>query len=103
MAVCHLNFGRTADKQDVVPSAVSHKMKDLEARIGMSLFLLTRKSLSLTEAGDFLLDGAHTAFGALSWAMDDLHGLAHAPLLTVSVPPSVAMKWLVPRHDTFRK
>ena len=101
-AARHLNFSCAADELHVTPSAVSHQIKSLEARIGSALFLRNKKSLSLTEAGEVLLDGAHTAFGALSRAMDDLYALAHAPVLTVSVPPSVAMKWLVPRLDTFR-
>lgn len=101
-AARHLNFSRAAEELHVTPSAVSHQIKELETRIGVALFLRTKKSLSLTEAGDVLLGGAHTAFGALSRAMDDLRALSHAPLLTVSVPPSVAMKWLVPRLDTFR-
>jgi LysR family glycine cleavage system transcriptional activator len=101
-AARHLNFSRAAEELHVTPSAVSHQIKELEIRIGAALFLRAKKSLSLTEAGDVLLGGAHTAFGALSRAMDDLRALAHAPLLTVSVPPSVAMKWLVPRLDTFR-
>ena len=58
--------------------------------------------MSLTEAGEVLLEGTHAAFGALSRAMDDLRALAHAPLLTVSVPLSVTMKWPVPRLDTIR-
>ena len=101
-AARHLNFSRAADELHVTPSAVSHQIKELEARVGAALFLRSNKALSLTEAGETLLDGVHTAFGALSRAMADLYALAHAPVLTVSVPPSVAMKWLVPRLDTFR-
>ncbi len=98
-----LNFSRAAEELHVTPSAVSHQIKDLEERIGVALFLRAKKSLSLTEAGEILLQGAHVAFGALSRTMDDLRALAHAPVLTVSVPPSVAMKWLVPRLETFRE
>jgi LysR family glycine cleavage system transcriptional activator len=98
-----LNFSRAAEELHVTPSAVSHQVKDLEERIGVPLFLRARKSMSLTDAGEILLQGAHAAFGALSRAMNDVHALAHAPVLTVSVPPSVAMKWLVPRLDTFRR
>lgn len=101
-AARHLNFSRAAEELHVTPSAVSHQVKDLEARIGSPLFIRSNRTLALTEAGDVLLSGTHAAFGALSRAMDDVRALAHAPLLTVSVPPSVAMKWLVPRLDTFR-
>ncbi|MDD9918942.1 MAG: LysR family transcriptional regulator, partial [Rhodospirillaceae bacterium] len=89
-AARHKNFSRAAEELRVTPSAVSHQIKDLELRLGWALFLRRKKSLSLTEAGEVLLEGTHAAFGALSRAMDDLRALAHAPLLTVSVPPSVA-------------
>lgn len=102
-AARHLNFSRAAAELHVTPSAVSHQIKELEQQIGIILFLREKKALSLTEAGEVLLQGAHTAFGALSRAMHDLHALTHDPVLTVSVPPSVAVKWLVPRLETFRQ
>lgn len=98
-----LNFSRASEELHVTPSAVSHQIKDLEDRLGITLFRRSKKALFLTEAGSVLLQGTHAAFGALSRSMDDLHALAHAPVLTVSVPPSVAVKWLVPRLGTFRK
>ncbi len=98
-----LNFSRAAEELHVTPSAVSHQIKDLEDRLGVALFRRAKKALFLTEAGGVLLQGAHAAFGALSRTMDDLHALAHTPVLTVSVPPSVAMKWLVPRLGNFRE
>ncbi len=98
-----LNFSRAAEERHVTPSAVSHQIKDLEERIGVVLFQRSRRSLILTDAGDVLLRGVHAAFGALSRAMDDLDALTHTPVLTVSVPPSVAMKWIVPRLETFRE
>jgi LysR family glycine cleavage system transcriptional activator len=101
-AARHLNFSRAAAELHVTPSAVSHQIKGLEARIGRTLFRRDGKALILTEAGGILLRGAQAAFGHLSRAMDGLHALDHSPVLTVSVPPSVAVKWLVPRLETFR-
>jgi LysR family glycine cleavage system transcriptional activator len=102
-AARHLNFSHAADELHVTPSAVSHQMRDLEDRVGVPLFRRTRKTLLLTEAGQILLQGVQSAFGLLARTMDDVHDLTHTPVLTVSVPPSVAMKWLVPRLETFRK
>ena len=80
------NFSRAAEDLRVTPSAVSYQIKDLEERLGWALILRRKKFLSLTEAGEVLLEGTHAAFGALLSAMDDLRALAHAPLLTVSLP-----------------
>ncbi|MEX2617365.1 MAG: transcriptional regulator GcvA [Alphaproteobacteria bacterium] len=98
-----LNFSRAADELNVTPSAVSHQIRDLEDRVGVALFRRNRKTLLLTEAGQILLLGVQSALGVLARSMDELHALTHTPVLTVSVPPSVAMKWLVPRLQTFRK
>ncbi len=98
-----LNFSRAADELNVTPSAVSHQIRDLESRIGVALFRRDRKTLLLTEAGQILLLGVQSALGVLARSMDELHALTHTPVLTVSVPPSVAIKWLVPRLQTFRK
>lgn len=98
-----LNFSRAADELNVTPSAVSHQIRDLEDRIGIALFRRNRKALLLTEAGQTLLLGVQSALGVLARSMDEVHALTHTPVLTVSVPPSVAMKWLVPRLQTFRK
>ena len=98
-----LNFSRAADELNVTPSAVSHQIRDLEDRVGIALFRRNRKTLLLTEAGQILLLGVQSALGVLARSMDELHALTHTPVLTVSVPPSVAIKWLVPRLQTFRK
>ena len=101
-AARHMSVKAAAEELCLTPSAVSHQIKGLEARIGQTLFRRDGKALNLTEAGGILLRGAQSAFGHLSRAMDALHALNHSPVLTVSVPPSVAMKWLVPRLETFR-
>ena len=72
-AARHLNFSRAAAELHVTPSAVSHQIKGLEARIGQTLFRRDGKALNLTEAGGILLRGAQSAFGHLSRAMDALH------------------------------
>lgn len=104
-AARHLNFSRAADELHVTPSAVSHQIKDLEAFLGHALFIRQGRDMSLSPAGQLLLPGIQTAFLAVGQAVDGLRVLRQTRALAVSVPPSVAMKWLVPRlsgfHDAY--
>lgn len=102
-AARNLNFSRAADELNVTPSAVSHQIKDLEARLGVALFNRLHRGLALTAAGELLLPGVRAGLAALVQAVDGLETQYRSNALTVSVPPSVAMKWLVPRLSAFKE
>ncbi len=102
-AARHLNFSRAAAELNVTPSAVSHRIRGLEARLGAPLFRRRRDGLALTEAGERLLPGVQAGLAALTQAIGRVESYGRAGALTVSVPPSVAMKWLVPRLAAFKK
>lgn len=51
----HRNFTRAADVVSRTQSTVSVQIKNLEARLGFSLFERTKRSVALTERGDKLL------------------------------------------------
>jgi DNA-binding transcriptional LysR family regulator len=53
----HRSFSGAARVLGVSPSALSHSMRNLEARLEMRLFNRTTRSVALTEAGEKLLDG----------------------------------------------
>jgi LysR family glycine cleavage system transcriptional activator len=86
----------------VTQSAVSHSVRELEARLRVSLFVRDGRSLSLTEAGRLYLPFASEALARLR-AGDRavLDPQRKARVLTFSVSPSFAAKWLVPRLGAF--
>ena len=101
-AARHLSFSKAAEELNVTHSAISHQIKALEEWIGQPLFERTGRALRLTESGRQFLPPVRSAFRQLSEAAEDLRQANRGGPLTVSVLPSMASKWLVPRLYDFR-
>ena len=56
VAARQLSFKLTADELCLTPSAVSHRMKELETILGVRLFERRTRALELTGAGQRLLE-----------------------------------------------
>ena len=100
-AARHLNFSRAADELAVTPGAVSQQIQNLEDYVGASLFKRTPKGLLLTDAAQTALPALREAFDRLAEAASLLTAAVDGRRLTVSVAPSFAAKWLVPRLGKF--
>lgn len=100
-AARHLNFSRAADELSVTPGAVSQQIQNLEDFIGATLFRRTPKGLLLTDAAQIALPALREAFDRLAEAASMLTAAVDGRRLTVSVAPSFAAKWLVPRLGKF--
>lgn len=97
-----LSFTRAAGELNVTQSAVSHGVRDLEERFGVSLFQREGRALTLTDAGRVYLPFAGEALSRLRLGEQALvDPQRRARVLTVSVSPSFAAKWLVPRLGAF--
>ena len=93
---------KAAEELFVTPAAVSHQIRSLEAHLGQPLFHRSGRSLVLTEAGQACLPGIRDGFEMLSHAISQIESLGETGVVTVSVAPSFAVKWLVPRLDRFQ-
>ena len=100
-AARHMNFSRAADELSVTPGAVSQQIQNLEDYIGGPLFKRTPKGLLLTDAAQTALPALREAFDRLAEAASLLTAVEEGRRLTVSVAPSFAAKWLVPRLGRF--
>ncbi|MDZ7747889.1 MAG: transcriptional regulator GcvA [Halofilum sp. (in: g-proteobacteria)] len=98
----HLSFSRAAEELHVTPAAVSHQIKSLEQYLGVRLFRRRPHGLLLTEAGQSALPGVSAGFDRLARAVAGVRDAEASRPLTVSVAPSFASKWLVPRLEDFR-
>ena len=101
-AARHLSISRAAGELNVTPAAISHQIRLLEDHIGLPVFMRNGRGLSLTDAGAAGLRDLREGFARLSAAMDAIDSLGEAGVLSVSVAPSFAAKWLLPRLNFFQ-
>jgi LysR family glycine cleavage system transcriptional activator len=102
-AARHLNFSRAADELAVTPGAVSQQIQNLEDYVGAALFKRTPKGLLLTDAAQTALPALREAFDRLAEAASMMTAGVDGRRLTVSVAPSFAAKWLMPRLGRFEE
>ncbi|HUN52975.1 MAG TPA: transcriptional regulator GcvA [Candidatus Sulfotelmatobacter sp.] len=100
-AARHLSFARAAGELNVTPAAISHQIKALEARLGTPLFRRRNREVLLTDAGQALLPGVRDGFDRLAAAAERVQSREAVGALNVSVLPSLAARWLVPRLARF--
>lgn len=100
-AARHLNFSLAARELSVTPGAISQQIRLLEDHAGGSLFRREGRSVVLTDLGARLQPFLRDAFSHLKGAAEVIYGLSRPKTLVVSVPPTFATKWLVPRLAGF--
>ena len=102
-AARHMSVSRAAAELHVTPAAVSHQIRALEEHLGVPLFRRLNRGLVLTEDGALLAPGLRDGFDRLTAAMQRLDERRSGGTLVVSVAPSFAAKWLVPRLERFTR
>lgn len=75
----HRSFRRAGLELGISASALSHSLKGLEARLGIRLLNRTNRSVTLTAAGEALVDQIKDPFEAIGRAADDLSRYRDAP------------------------
>ncbi len=99
----HLSFTRAAEELHVTQAAISHQIKSLEEQLGIRMFRRGPRGLLLTDAGQSYLPEVREAFQQLTSATERLLEDDARGTITVSVLPSFAARWLVPRLTRFRE
>ncbi len=100
-AARHLSFTKAAEELFVTQAAVSHQIKSLEDFLGLKLFRRRNRSLLLTEEGQSYYLDIKEIFSAINEATCKLQARSAKGALTVSLLPSFAIQWLVPRLSSF--
>lgn len=99
-AARHLSFAKAAEELYVTPGAVGQLIHKLEDWLGVKLFHREVRKVSLTEAGAAYFGRISTALGQISHASSVLKQRRRNEV-RISMPPSFARKWFVPRMARF--
>ncbi|MEM5719861.1 transcriptional regulator GcvA [Proteus mirabilis] len=102
-AARHLSFTKAAEELFVTQAAVSHQIKTLEEFLGLKLFRRRNRSLLLTEEGQSYYLDIKEIFSSINEATRKLLARSAKGALTVSLSPSFAIQWLVPRLSGFNQ
>ncbi len=97
----HLSFVAAAAELHLSPSAISQRVRNLEAHLGIDLFERGPRSLRLTEAGQAYLPAVRDIFEDLAAATNGLFGTPAQSSLTIRVQVSYATTWLASRLAGF--
>ena len=101
-AADNLSFQVAATRLNVTPSAVSHQVRSLEGLLGYPLFDRVDKGVRLTARGQALFGDINRPLKQLHEAIDTALRPQNGNVLTVSVAPVFATRWLIPRVSLFR-
>jgi LysR family glycine cleavage system transcriptional activator len=98
-----LSFSRAAEELFVSQVAISRQVRELEAFIGQPLFERLHRRVELTEAGRSLLEQLTASFDDIDRRLSQILAEPAQASLRVSVEPTFAGAWLVPRLNRFRE
>ncbi|MGO1120805.1 transcriptional regulator GcvA [Rhodovibrionaceae bacterium A322] len=99
VAARHLSFRSAADELGVTQGAVAQQVRGLESALGCKLFDRLPRKLVLTEAGRRYLPPIEEALSLILTATQELR--PQQITLSISVTPTFATRWLVPRLAAF--
>ena len=94
-----LSFRAAAEELNLTQGAVAQQVRRLEADLGIALFHRKPRGLALTEVGRGYHAPVRRALALIEEATAKL--MPELSRVTISVTPSFASKWLVPRIGAF--
>ena len=97
------SFTRAADELHVTQGAVSRQIALLEEQLGARLFHRKGPRLSLTEAGGAYQTVVREALEIIRQGTAQIRRARQTNTVTVSILPSFASQWLIPRLPQFEK
>lgn len=102
VAARQLSFKLAADELHLTPSAISHRIQQLEQSLGFRLFLRMTRKLALTEDGKRLLLTLTKSLRHIDEEIEDIRYNELRGRLTLGIAPILAQLWLMPRLKDFQ-
>lgn len=97
-AARHQNFAHAGEELHLTASAVSHHVRKLESRLGVTLFQRHARGVTLTAEGRQLADAAGSALSDLNGVLRDLHDARDDHhRVRITTLHSLIYTWLLPR------
>lgn len=100
-AARHLSFTRAAEEIGITPTAISHRIRALEAELGVRLFRRGHRSVLLTQDGEQVARDLAESFDCMKISVARLRA-KREEYLTLAVEETFAAHWLLPRIAAFR-
>lgn len=95
------SFSRAAEELHLTHGAVSHQVRALEGHLGAPLFARHGKRVALTPSGRAFAERVRAALAEIAQAAEAARPRRHGNRLGISVLPSFATRWLMPRLIRF--
>lgn len=95
------SFKDAAQSLNLTPSAISHRIRNLEASLGTALFTRTHRAVELNADGRRLATATGKAFAELARVGAPIPDRSRRLRLRLKVLPTFASAWLIPRMADF--
>jgi LysR family glycine cleavage system transcriptional activator len=102
-AARHLSFVAAAEELNVTPPAISQHIRALEEYLNVRLFVRSKAGLALTPQARAAYPDIRDGLERMGTGLARLRGPGVDHIITMTVPPSFAAKWLLPRIERFRE
>ncbi len=103
IAAKYLSFSKAAQELSITQAAVSQQIRLLEQRLGFDLFMRVHRGIHLTSQGLALKNPLNIALDKIQNTLTELSQNNEKSVLTISILPSLAIKWLIPRLSDFNQ
>ncbi len=99
----NLSFTEAAKELNVTRVAVSRQVKQLEAHLGLELFVRGRSSIKLTRTGGRLSRAVNQGFQSIVDQIDAIEHTKEDSLVTIATTAGVSTYWLMPNIGRYRR
>lgn len=96
------SFVRAAEEQLITPSAVSQRIKNLEAQLRFKIFNRRNNTVELTTEGDAFMANVRDALDTILAAGIEAAGREREDILKISALPTFIVRWLMHRLPAFQ-
>jgi LysR family glycine cleavage system transcriptional activator len=100
-AARRLSFKAAGEELNVTPGAISRHILTLEEALGVKLFERHHRKVVLTPVGEVYLGEIRPALERIALATGSIAASVDDTVLRLKLPPTCAIRWLVPRLANF--